>query len=241
MLFFLRKLIEALLLPVGFAGLLVLVAVFLRRRWLAVLAVLLLYAFSSDPVSRMLLLPLERAYPPVAVSAAPQANAIVALSGAILRGRNRVGIQWDHGANRFFTALALARAGKANLLVISAGDSPFEGPTLRQAAIDAGIPPARIVLTNRVLTTADEAREVSRMPGIHSVLLVTSAFHMPRAALLFRSRGLNVFPFPTDQHIFRGIGPIQATGFIPMSSALQNSEFALREYYGLIVYRILLR
>lgn len=239
MLFFLRKLIEALLLPLGFTVFLVLIAVFLRRRWLALVAAVLLYAFSIPPVANLLLRPLESTYPPVAVAAAPHADAIVILSGGILRGRNRVGIQWSRDANRFFTALDLARAGKANLLVISAGLFPIDGQILRQAAIDAGVSAGHIVLTDQVFTTEDEARAVSRIPGIHSILLVTSAFHMPRAALLFRSRGFDIFPFPTDQRIFRR-ATLPPAAFIPIPSALDNSESALREYYGLLVYRTLL-
>lgn len=240
MLFFLRKLIEALLLPVGLIAFLVLIAVFLRRRWLAAVAAVLLYAFSIEPFANLLLQPLESTYPPVAVVAAPRADAIVVLSGGILRGRNRAGIQWDQSANRFFAGLDLAHADKANLLVISAGASPDQGPILRQAAVDTGISPACIALTPRVLTTADEADAVSRIPGIHSILLVTSAFHMPRAALLFRSRGFDVLPFPTDQHIFRHPNRMEAIALIPSPPNLEKSEAAFREYYGLLVYRTLL-
>lgn len=240
LLFFLRKLIEALVLPLGFASLLVLIAVFLRRRWLAVVAVLILYTFSIDPVAKMLLRPLESTYPPVAVSAAPRADAIVVLSGGILRGHNRVGIQWDRNSNRFFTAIDLARAAKAGLLVISGGASPSEGPTLRQAAIDAGISPARMIVIGPVFTTADEARAVSRLPAIHSILLVTSAFHMPRAVLLFRARGLDVIPFPTSQFVFRSSHPLNDTEFVPNATPLELSQFAILEYYGLAFYRTLL-
>jgi uncharacterized SAM-binding protein YcdF (DUF218 family) len=96
-----------------------------------------------------------------------------------------------------------------------------------------------VIVTGPVLTTEDEARAVSQIPDIHSVLLVTSAFHMPRAVLLFRARGLDVSPFPTDERVL-GLRTLGWSEFIPSSGALRNAEQALREYYGLAVYRMLL-
>jgi len=95
------------------------------------------------------------------------------------------------------------------------------------------------VVTTRVLTTEDEARAVSGIPGVHSILLVTSGFHMPRAVLLFRARGLNVFPFPTDTRTL-GAGLFVPRALLPGSSYLQRSEQAIREYYGLAIYHSIL-
>lgn len=240
MLFFLRKLIEALLLPLGFCGLLVLVAVVLRRRWIAVVAVFTLYALSTDWVGLTLIAPLEHVYPPIKVADAPHVDAIVVLSGGITRGRNAAGMQWDNSANRFFAGVDLALARKSRVLVISSGYFLSTGELLRQAAVRDGVAPETIILTPRVLTTEDEAGQVSRISGIHSVLLVTSAYHMPRAARLFRSRGLEVIPFPTDQRApLHGIGAL-AIQLVPGPGGIALSEAALREYYGLVVYRAIL-
>jgi uncharacterized SAM-binding protein YcdF (DUF218 family) len=177
------------------------------------------------------------------VDACPSADAIVVLSGGIVRGTNIDGVQWGESANRYFAGLNLAMAGKARVLVLSAGlPNPggySQGDVLQQDAIRHGLPAERIIVTQAVLTTEDESRAVSNMANIHSVLLVTSAFHMSRAVLLFRARGLNVSPFPTDQRML-GPGPQFFFKFIPVSSSLQDSEQAMREYYGLFVYRILL-
>jgi len=239
MLFFLRKLIESLLLPLGASGLLILAGIFLRRRWLALAGVGVLFVFSLLPVGGLLLRPLEHVYSPMTVDAAPHADAIVVLSGGIFRFRNAPGVQWGNSANRFFAGIDLARAGKADLLILSSGLDPIQGPILRQVALDDGLPPDRVVLTSLVSTTQDEARAVSRMPGIHSVLLVTSAFHMPRAAFLFRARGLQVTPFPTDQRVAGHI-VLHATELIPSSAGLDDSDAAIREYFGLAVYHSLL-
>lgn len=239
MLFFLRKLIEALLLPIGISALLTIASVVFRRRWVAIAGVAALCAFSTQFVGRLMIQPLERVYAPIAVAAAPNADAIVVLSGSILRGVAAPGVQWGESANRFFAGIDLAIAGKARVIVISAGMFPAEGVVLQQTAIRDGVPPERIIVTPRVLTTEEEARAVSKIPAIHSILLVTSAFHMPRAVLLFRTRGLDVTPFPTDERVL-GTWTWTSAEFIPGSAGVRESENAMREYYGLALYRTVL-
>jgi uncharacterized SAM-binding protein YcdF (DUF218 family) len=241
--FFLRKLAEAALTPLGLSAILVLAGLALRRRLVALVGVAVLLAFSMPATSRWITQSLERVYPPAQIAAAQPADAIVVLSGSVVRAIAPPGVQWGESASRFFTGFDLATAGKAKMIVFTAGAAddpggPTQGAILRQSAIDHGIQPERILLTPFVTTTADEARAVSQMPGIHSILLVTSAFHMPRAVLLFRARGLDVSPFPTDERVFGKPG-FHATSFVPLASALYLSDEAVREYYGLAVYRLL--
>jgi uncharacterized SAM-binding protein YcdF (DUF218 family) len=242
MLFFLRKFIEALFLPIGISAFLVIAGTAFRRRRIALAGVVILYLFSTNFVGRLLLQPLERFYEPVTVDAAPNADAIVVLSGGVVRGINEPGVQWGESVNRYLAGFDLAKAGKANLIVFTAaltgagGDT--QGVIMRRVAIRDGIQPERIVVTPLVQTTEDEAREVTRLPNVHSLLLVTSGFHMPRAAMLFRARGLKVSPFPTDQR-FLGIQHVRPDSFIPEAAGLRFSEAAMREYYGLVVYRLI--
>lgn len=239
MLFFLRKLIEALLLPIGISGLLVIAGVVLRRRWIAIAGVVALYVFSTQFTSRMMMLSLEQVYESKTAAVAPNADAIVVLNGSVVRGMNAAGVQWGESANRYFAGFDLAAAGKAKTVVFSAGITPGQGAILRQTLIRHGIQPERVILTPLVSTTEDEARAVAELPGIHSILLVTSAYHMPRAVLLFRARGLNVSPFPTDERVL-GRQRVTPSDFIPVSGHLEDSEKAMREYYGLAIYRLLL-
>jgi uncharacterized SAM-binding protein YcdF (DUF218 family) len=241
MLFFLRKLVEALLMPVGFSGLLAIAGVVLRRRWIVIAGVVTLWMFSTQVAGRLMLEPLERVYAPKTVEAAPDADAIVVLAGGVVRGITAPGVQWGEAANRYFGGFDLAMAGKATIIVFSAGPpdnphGPNQGDIMRETAIRHGIQPERIIMTHSVFTTEDEARAVSEIPGIHSILLVTSAFHMPRAVLLFRAQGLDVSPFPTDERV-GGEWNLHPIEFIPDSEPLHKSEAAMREYYGLAVYR----
>jgi uncharacterized SAM-binding protein YcdF (DUF218 family) len=241
MLFFFRKLIEALLLPVGIALLLTIGSVMFRRRWLAITGAVVLYACSTPLAGRFLLESLEHVYEFRTVASAPNADAIVVLSGGVVRGTAAPGIQWGESSNRYFAGVGLAIAGKAKVIVFSA-DRPeghSQADLTREAAISQGLAPERIMIVRPALTTDDEARAVSALPKIRSILLVTSAFHMPRAVLQFRARGLTVLPFPTDQRVL-GPSEVSLASFIPDARALQNSEQAIREYYGLAAYRLIL-
>ena len=76
-----------------------------------------------------------------------------------------------------------------------------------------------------------------RTPPLRRILLVTSAFHMPRAARLFESAGLDVSAFPVD-FVGTGGGTPGMLGFLPTAGALAQSQVALREFYGRLYYRM---
>jgi uncharacterized SAM-binding protein YcdF (DUF218 family) len=103
-----------------------------------------------------------------------------------------------------------------------------------------GVPAEKIVLTPLVGDTADEARAAAalcRGHGWKHVLLVTSGWHMPRAAWLFRHAGVDFTPFPVGfQRDPRR--PRVLLDFFPHADALGTTEIALRESYGLMYYRI---
>ena len=67
------------------------------------------------------------------------------------------------------------------------------------------------------------------------MLLVTSAFHMPRAQVLFERAGLTVVPFPVDFKVSAG-GTVSVLDFLPSGGALAQTEMAMREGYGQLFY-----
>jgi uncharacterized SAM-binding protein YcdF (DUF218 family) len=240
MLFFLRKVLSAVALPIGITGLLVIAGCYFRRRWVALAGCMLLWTLSMPFVASNCIRPLERWYPELTPQECPAADAIVVLSGSIVRGTTSSGPRWGEGAARYFAGLQLAGAKKAQLLVFTQaplGNSAreTEGGILREAAISQGISPEHVYLTGPVGTTSDEARAVSRIAGVHSIILVTSAFHMPRSVHLFRARGLEVTPYPTDLH---SLDLASSVWLVPSAGALNISDLAIHEYYGLLFYTL---
>ena len=147
------------------------------------------------------------------------------------------GCEWGGAADRFFDGLAAFQAGKAPLLVFTAGKLPWErhasneGARLVQKAHQLGVPMPSIRLTAPVENTADEAREVAKLLGNKKrVILVTSAFHMPRAAGLFERQGFDVVRFAVDYRVEeRQTTPMT---FLPDADALDKSSAAIRELLG---------
>ncbi len=91
MLFFLRKLIEALLLPIGISGLLTIAGVVLRRRWIAVVGVVTLYAFSTQTVSRLMIWPARAVLQADDSGGSPERRRHRGFERCHYQGRNRTG------------------------------------------------------------------------------------------------------------------------------------------------------
>ena len=111
---------------------------------------------------------------------------------------------------------------------------------LRHAALARNILPEAITVLPHTENTAGEAVAVAKLArelNIRRLILTTSAFHMPRAVLLFRRQGLEIIPFPVDFRTVRSRpgGPLD---FIPSAGAAGNSEIATKEFLGLLYYRI---
>jgi uncharacterized SAM-binding protein YcdF (DUF218 family) len=67
-------------------------------------------------------------------------------------------------------------------------------------------------------------------------LLVTSAYHMPRSIGVFRAAGFAVEAFPVDWRT-RGTNDHRQL-FASISDGLRRSDAAVREWVGLLAYRV---
>ena len=82
--------------------------------------------------------------------------------------------------------------------------------------------------------------------GIDRVILVTSAMHMPRAYGVFAGLGLDVVPAPTDflvtqedwAYYTQPHVVIQLFNLLPTAESLDATTRVLREYVGLVVYKL---
>ena len=71
------------------------------------------------------------------------------------------------------------------------------------------------------------------------ILLVTSAWHMPRAAMLFRHAGFEVLEVPTDYecHAIAEM-PLDFGMFFPSADGLTRNSFAIKEWVARLFYAI---
>lgn len=152
------------------------------------------------------------------------------------------------------------RQRRAPLLVVSGGRVSFtaadprppEAVNARRLAEELGVPAAAILSLDTPRTTAEEATQFAVMARRHrwrSVLLVTSALHLPRATATFRHRlsrqrpAVRVWPVATDFLLEPPAGRGGVTvgslllDLIPDAGSLALSTSVLREWVGLVVYR----
>jgi len=126
--------------------------------------------------------------------------------------------------------------------------APPEAFWARDLAQELGLPADRILLNPGSRTTAEEARDIGklgRQRGWKQVLLVTSAFHMPRSLATFRQRsGLTVVPVACDYqlpgraHYGQPTAGNTLRSLLPEAEALYLSSLALKEHLGLAIYRL---
>jgi uncharacterized SAM-binding protein YcdF (DUF218 family) len=99
-----------------------------------------------------------------------------------------------------------------------------------------GIESESILLESQSRNTWENASNVISEFAFESVVLVTSAYHMRRAADSFTRQGVDVVPVPAD---FRSNAlPYNLQSFLPNHHELYTSTKALREYVGLLYYRL---
>lgn len=126
------------------------------------------------------------------------ADAIVVLGAAV----------WDNGMpsptlyERTRHGVNLFKQGLAPYLILTGGlgeKPPAEAEVMRRLAIKWGIPEERIIVEDRATSTCESAQLVAAImkeKGFNSALLVSDGFHLPRAKLLFREQGLEVYGSP---------------------------------------------
>ena len=133
-------------------------------------------------------------------------------------------------------AARLYRAGKAPVIVISGGHIPWLGSNIPEARSiqslleEWDVPRASIIAETASRNTYENAmltKELLAERGLHRVLLVTSAWHMPRALATFKSAGINAIPAATDFRVTyqdRRMGPTARRGPRTGSAPRQRKE-----------------
>lgn len=206
-------------------------------------ALLLTVAFGILPFGRLLLLPLEQRFPPSAPEPAPRG--IVVLGGVIepeAAGRPESGV--NEAAERLTAVAGLARRYPDARILFSGGDDALLTPGPSEAQLAGallqsfGIPASRLMLEDHSRTTAENAAFSLQMamprPG-ERWLLVTSAWHMPRAVGAFRKAGFAVDPYPVD---YRTPDTGAFIPFAAVSIGLRRTDTAVHEWLGLLGYWI---
>lgn len=213
----------------------------LRRQWWkgsVLLGVVLasLYFLAVAPGAALLLRPLEGRYP--ALLSPPRTQAIVVLSG----GEN---FRHDLPALHSLPPSTLARVVEGVRLFLALGGEPIlwfvggEGvvgggiPLMAQAAWELGVPKEKLRWLTASRNTWEDAALVAQHLETSSFILVTSAFHLPRALRCFWAQGRTPIPAPCGHRAPASQG---VRAYVPSLQNLHASALALREHLALFWY-----
>jgi uncharacterized SAM-binding protein YcdF (DUF218 family) len=232
---------------IGLAGLLLLLTRYVRlASWLIVTSLVLFAVAGLSPLGNALILPLEQRFPPWdAARGVP--DGIVVLGGAISPevSAARGTIALNEAAERIIAAAELARRYPAARIVFSGGSNALiltEEPEAFFAVqqLEAlGVPHDRITAEEQSRNTIENAvfsRLIANPKPSERWLLITSAYHMPRAMAAFRAAGFPVEAYPVD---WRTRGPADLVRpFGAISDGLGRTDTAVHEWLGLLAYRL---
>jgi len=216
---------------------------FRRLGWgLVTAGTLLMLAAGFGPLGNILFLPLESRFPTIDTLDRPP-DGIVLLGGAVdtvISERHDTIVLAEAGERVTATAALALRFPDAKVL-LSGGRAVLTDGELREAETtfrllsELGVPAAQMIIENDSRNTRENAVMSKRIaapePG-ERWLLVTSAYHMPRAIGVFRKAGwADIEAYPVD---FRTTGDFAP--FTSVSKGLRYTDIATREWIGLIAY-----
>ena len=241
---YINKILPIIFSPLGLIFVLLLFGILRKKILPSLLALLLLTLLSLPLVSNQLIKSLERNYSVISPNELDTADTVVVLSGMLqtIKQDSMIHYEFSEAVDRIFAGINLLKMGKAQKIILTRGKLPWnkgvpEGDYLAEFLQSQGIDPNRILLTEIVQNTNDEAKAISKMlPKTSEVILITSAFHMPRAEKVFQNQNLKIIPYAVD---FRSSAKdIDVLDFLPQANAFKDSSFYFREIIGRLYYSL---
>lgn len=251
--FIAAKLLAFLTQPLAWVALLMLGAVLLVRRRpsasqrLGAAAIALLLLLGWEPLPDALIRHLEARYPALPTSTDLNGYAGVVVLGGALEpayvwtqpGQSAL----NDAAERMTEVLPLLHRQPALRVLFTGGEGELFGGSLSEARRAErffgaqGVSPQQVLYESASRTTFENALLSKSLPGIDPTqpwLLMTSAWHMPRAMASFQKEGWNVRAFPVD---FRA-GRVTPWTQYSMNQGARKWKLVLHEGLGLLAYRI---
>ena len=202
-------------------------------------AVVFLWVMGCGITTRFIGVPLEGSERSVSGAPRPECDAIVLLGGGMGAHEKCGRAEMFSGADRVWEA---ARAWKElkiknGDLKIYASGGGVETSTVPLLA-DLGVPREAIACLEDPRNTEEEARRIAE-EGVKRIMLVTSAWHMPRAKMLFERAGFAVLEAPTDYEMHCAAEePVRLRDFFPGAEPLVKNSYAMKEWVARALYRL---
>ena len=241
---YLHKILPSIFSPLMLViGLIVLGIIFNLRKF-SLIGIIILILSSLPIISNKFIAYLEKDYQPIEISEIENVDAIVVLSGMIrvVGDEENLKYEFTDSVDRFFAGLDLFNNNKSPILILTRGKMPWslgiaEGEYLKELAIKYGVSEENIILTDEVQNTDQEAKAIKEiLTEDAKIILVTSAFHMPRAEKVFKAANINLIPYPVDFQNSKSKTTMM--DFIPSAGSLFDTSHFVREMIGRLYYNL---
>tara|TARA_X000000368_G_scaffold397667_1_gene367024 strand:- start:1238 stop:1990 length:753 start_codon:yes stop_codon:yes gene_type:complete len=239
-----HKIVPLIISPLFFIIFLILLGIFFKSKKLTLSGLSILILCSLPVISNKLINYLEKDYHLQNIDSVNKADAIVVLSGMLrtIKNDGEYKYEFNENVDRIFAGINLYKNNKANKLILTRGKLPWnlgksEGEYLKDFSIKNGISENDIILTDIVKNTEAEAKSIKKLLDKNDkIILVTSAFHMPRAKKIFEANGINTMPFAVD---FRSkFSKTTFLNFIPSAGSFGSTSYFVKEMMGRAYYNI---
>ena len=224
---------------------LIILGTIFKSKKITLFGIIILIFCSLPIISNKLISYLEKDYILQDALTIDNADAIVVLSGMIktIKVDDKLKYEFGDAVDRILSGIDLFKNNKASLLILTKGQLPWslgipEGEYLKEFAVKFGVPKESILLTDNVQNTDQEAKSVKKLLNSNDakVILITSAFHMPRAKKVFEASNIKVIPFAVD--FINSHQKLTFMSFIPSAGALSGTSFFVREMIGRLYYNL---
>lgn len=166
--------------------------------------------------------------------------------GGFSRNRLKNGrLEFNESGDRLIAALDFLRTGKVKKIIISGGDGSLyktgidEADEVSKYLNSVGYADSNIIIEPNSKNTYQNAVNTAKLlPKNAKVMLITSAFHMPRSVKCFEKQKVKFKAFPVD-YLMDGSTPYSPSGMlIPNGAAMNKWEMLIKEWVGLLAYKL---
>jgi uncharacterized SAM-binding protein YcdF (DUF218 family) len=211
-----------------------------RRRLLLFVAVFLYYLSTTPVLPYLLLKSLERGVKQPNIQLTKEVKYIVLLTGGINLGEN-LSLEekiTSEGMRRLLGTLKILRENpKAKLIILGGSyEEGKEAEYYRKFLENFGVKALSIDTPLDTLSSAKDLKNI--LPQGEPFLLLSSAYHLPRATFIFRKEGLNPIPYPTHFAHHLCVPRLTLRNLFPKPLYLDLTNIAVHEYLGLAYYKL---
>lgn len=162
--------------------------------------------------------------------------------------RNRLAngrIELNEAGDRLIAALDLLRTHQVKKIILSGGDGSLYRTGIDEAnevllyLNGVGYDTSKIIVEPNSKNTFENAvNSATLIKPNEKVVLITSAYHMPRAAACFKKQKIEFTPYPVD-YLVDGSNKLSPESIlIPDGSAFEKWEILIKEWVGFAAYKL---